>query len=146
LYVNNVGGHSYSATYGALAGIAIFMIYVHQTAYFFLLGAEMNQVVERRIPDEDQASREKEKAASEATRTQSLRNGPSNKHGDRPSRLGRPVPRAGAQPPPRDAEVTADPAGTGGRAELVLGRKVVAAGAAVGLAGMVFQWLRRRAR
>jgi membrane protein len=124
LYVNNVGGHSYSATYGALAGIAIFMIYIHQTAYFFLLGAEMNQVIETHIPEGERPS------------------GCSGSSGD-----GNP-----AAPPPRTSVATHPPRieasghsspGAGERAEAQLGRKVLAAGAAAGLAGMIYRWFRR---
>jgi membrane protein len=37
--------------YGALAGIAVLMLYVYGSAFILLLGAEMNQVIERRSPD-----------------------------------------------------------------------------------------------
>jgi membrane protein len=130
LYVNNVGGHSYSATYGALAGIAIFMIYIHQTAYFFLLGAEMNQVIETHIPE------------GERPPGSSGSSGASGSPGD-----GTP-----ASPPPRTSIATHPPrieAGghssprAGDRAEAQLGRKVLAAGAAAGLAGMIYRWFRR---
>ena len=49
LYVNNFS--SYNETYGALAGIAILMLYIYYTAYILLLGAEMNQVIEEHIPE-----------------------------------------------------------------------------------------------
>ena len=49
LYVNNFG--SYNKTYGALAGIAILMLYIYYTSYILLLGAEMNQVIEEHIPE-----------------------------------------------------------------------------------------------
>ncbi len=49
LYVNNFG--SYNETYGALAGIAILMLYIYYTSYILLLGAEMNQVIEEHIPE-----------------------------------------------------------------------------------------------
>lgn len=48
LYVSNSG--SYSATYGSLAGVIIFMLYVYYSAFIMLLGAEMNQVIEWHIP------------------------------------------------------------------------------------------------
>jgi membrane protein len=51
LYVNNFGGESYSASYGALAGVAILMLYIYYTSYILLLGAEMNQVIEEHIPE-----------------------------------------------------------------------------------------------
>ncbi len=50
LYVNNMGGQSYSASYGALAGVAILMLYIYYTSYILLLGAEMNQVIEEHAP------------------------------------------------------------------------------------------------
>jgi len=49
LYVNNFG--SYNESYGALAGIAILMLYIYYTSYILLLGAEMNQVIEEYIPE-----------------------------------------------------------------------------------------------
>jgi membrane protein len=49
LYVNNFG--SYNATYGALAGVAILMLYIYYSAYILLFGAEVNQVVEEHIPE-----------------------------------------------------------------------------------------------
>lgn len=51
LYVNNAGGESYSASYGALAGVAILMLYIYYTSYILLLGAEMNQVIEEHAPE-----------------------------------------------------------------------------------------------
>ena len=49
LYVNNFG--SYNATYGSLAGVAIFLIYIYWSALIMLIGAEMNQVTEGHIPE-----------------------------------------------------------------------------------------------
>ena len=45
LYVENFG--SYSKTYGALAGVAILMLWLWITAFIVLLGAEINA---ERIP------------------------------------------------------------------------------------------------
>lgn len=39
------------ATYGALAGVAIFMLYLYYASFILLLGAEMNQVVEDASPE-----------------------------------------------------------------------------------------------
>ena len=41
----------YHQAYGALAGIAVLMIYVYGVAYVLLLGAEINQLIEMRHPD-----------------------------------------------------------------------------------------------
>ncbi len=49
LYVNNFG--SYNATYGSLAGVAIFLFYIYYSALIMLVGAEMNQVIEGHIPE-----------------------------------------------------------------------------------------------
>jgi membrane protein len=49
LYVNNFG--SYNATYGSLAGVAIFLFYIYYSALIMLIGAEMNQVIEGHIPE-----------------------------------------------------------------------------------------------
>ena len=48
LYVGNFG--SYNETYGSLAGIVIFMLYIYYSAVIMLVGAEMNQVIEWHIP------------------------------------------------------------------------------------------------
>lgn len=48
LYVNNVV--RVDQVYGALAGIAVLMIYVYSTAFILLLGAEINQIIEIRDP------------------------------------------------------------------------------------------------
>lgn len=49
LYVNNFG--SFNATYGSLAGVAIFLFYIYWSALTMLVGAEMNQVIEEHIPE-----------------------------------------------------------------------------------------------
>jgi membrane protein len=38
-------------TYGALAGVALFMVYLYGSAFILLLGAEFNQVIENWEPD-----------------------------------------------------------------------------------------------
>ncbi len=48
MYVSSLG--SYNQTYGALAGVAILMLYIYYTAYILLFGAEMNQVIEAHAP------------------------------------------------------------------------------------------------
>lgn len=47
LYASNSGA---SSTYGSLAGVIIFMLYVYYSAFIMLIGAEMNQVIEWHIP------------------------------------------------------------------------------------------------
>ena len=49
LYVNVLSRPS--ETYGALAGIAFFMVYLYSSAFILLLGAEFNQVIENWEPD-----------------------------------------------------------------------------------------------
>lgn len=49
LYVNVLSRPS--DTYGALAGIAFFMVYLYSSAFILLLGAEFNQVIENWEPD-----------------------------------------------------------------------------------------------
>lgn len=60
LLVNNFG--AYHRIYGALAGVAIHMLYMYYFAYILLLGAEINQVVEEHSPGGKQAG---EKIADE---------------------------------------------------------------------------------
>jgi membrane protein len=49
VYINNFG--SYNATYGSLAGVAIFMFYIYYSSLIMLIGCEMNQVIEGHIPE-----------------------------------------------------------------------------------------------
>ncbi len=49
LYVSNFG--FFNATYGSLAGVAIFLFYIYWSALIMLIGAEMNQVIEGHIPE-----------------------------------------------------------------------------------------------
>ncbi|HEV2122147.1 MAG TPA: YihY/virulence factor BrkB family protein, partial [Chloroflexota bacterium] len=46
-YVRNFG--SYNATYGALGAVIIFLTWLYLSSYILLLGAELNQVLERRV-------------------------------------------------------------------------------------------------
>jgi membrane protein len=48
LYAGNFS--SYNETYGSLAGVIIFMLYIYYSALIMLVGAEMNQVIEWHIP------------------------------------------------------------------------------------------------
>jgi membrane protein len=45
LYVNNFG--SYNKTYGALAGVVVFLLWLYLTSYIVLLGAEINAEAEK---------------------------------------------------------------------------------------------------
>jgi membrane protein len=45
-YVSNFG--SYNATYGALGAVIVFLTWLYLSAYIVLLGAELNQVLERK--------------------------------------------------------------------------------------------------
>jgi membrane protein len=45
LYVNNFG--SYNKTYGALAGVIVFLLWLYLTSYIILLGAEINAEAEK---------------------------------------------------------------------------------------------------
>lgn len=49
LYINNLAAPT--QTYGALAGVAVLMIYAYCSSFILLLGAEMNQVIEMRHPE-----------------------------------------------------------------------------------------------
>ncbi|MGI8552297.1 MAG: YhjD/YihY/BrkB family envelope integrity protein, partial [Dehalococcoidia bacterium] len=49
LYINDIV--NYDETYGALAGIAILMVYLYGVSFLLLLGAEMNQVIELNHPE-----------------------------------------------------------------------------------------------
>jgi membrane protein len=49
LYVNNFG--NYNETYGTLAGVIVLLLYSYYSAFIFLFGAEVNQVIEDAAPD-----------------------------------------------------------------------------------------------
>ncbi|MEO9256481.1 MAG: YihY/virulence factor BrkB family protein [Tepidiformaceae bacterium] len=49
IYINNFA--TPNQTYGALAGVAIFMLYLYSSSFILLLGAEMNQVIENWDPE-----------------------------------------------------------------------------------------------
>lgn len=61
-YVRNFG--SYNETYGSLGAIIVFLTWLYLSAYILLLGAELNQVLERRV-GRDEAFGSVEKAAEE---------------------------------------------------------------------------------
>ena len=48
LLVNSFG--SFNATYGSLAGVAVFMLYLYYSSFIMLVGAEMNQIIEEHSP------------------------------------------------------------------------------------------------
>jgi membrane protein len=48
LYVNNFG--SYNASYRALAGVVVLLLYIYHSSFILLVGAELNQVIEEHIP------------------------------------------------------------------------------------------------
>ena len=50
LYVSNFG--SYGETYGAIAGVAILMLWLYLTAYIILLGAEINAETEKQTAED----------------------------------------------------------------------------------------------
>lgn len=51
-YVKNFG--SYNATYGALGAVIVFLTWLYLSSYILLLGAELNQVLERRAGHDEQ--------------------------------------------------------------------------------------------
>lgn len=62
-YVRNFG--SYNATYGALGAVIVFLTWLYLSAYILLLGAELNQVLERtagRAPADDSSGHDMEAA------------------------------------------------------------------------------------
>jgi membrane protein len=58
LYVNNFG--SYNKTYGAVAGVALFLLYAYYSAFILLLGGVMNRVIEEHAPRSGDAGRSAE--------------------------------------------------------------------------------------
>lgn len=57
VYVSTFG--SYNATYGSFAGIIILLLYIYYSTVILLVGAELNQVIEERIPEgKDEGERE----------------------------------------------------------------------------------------
>jgi membrane protein len=60
---------SYNETYGSLAGVIIFMLYIYYSALIMLVGAEMNQVIEWHIPGgKDEGEKEPEDDKPQAHR------------------------------------------------------------------------------
>jgi membrane protein len=60
---------SYNETYGSLAGVIIFMLYIYYSALIMLVGAEMNQVIEWHIPGgKDEGEKEPKDDQPEAHR------------------------------------------------------------------------------
>lgn len=71
LYASNFG--SYNKTYGAIAGVAVLMLFLYLTAYIVLLGAEINAETERQTlkdtttgPDKPMGERGAEAADTKA--------------------------------------------------------------------------------
>lgn len=62
-YVRNFG--NYNATYGALGAVIIFLTWLYLSAYIVLLGAELNQVLERRVGREKALGGREEAAEAE---------------------------------------------------------------------------------
>ena len=62
-YVRNFG--SYNATYGALGAVIIFLTWLYLSAYILLLGAELNQVLERKVGREKALGGKEEAAEAE---------------------------------------------------------------------------------
>lgn len=62
-YVRNFG--SYNATYGSLGAVIVFLTWLYLSAYILLLGAEVNQVLERRVGAEKTLGGEREAAEAE---------------------------------------------------------------------------------
>lgn len=56
-YVSNFG--NYNATYGALGAVIVFLTWLYLSSYILLLGAELNQVLERRAGHDEQIGEEK---------------------------------------------------------------------------------------
>jgi membrane protein len=50
LFRTFVTADKYSATFGGLANVAVLLLYMYYSAYILLLGAEINQIIERHIP------------------------------------------------------------------------------------------------
>ena len=57
LYVSNFG--SYNETYGAIAGVAVLLLWLYLTAYIVLLGAEINAEAERQTMQDTTTGPEK---------------------------------------------------------------------------------------
>ena len=75
LYVSNFG--SYNETYGAIAGVAVLLLWLYLTAYIILLGAEVNAETERQTlkdtttgPEKPMGQRGAEAADTKASGTE----------------------------------------------------------------------------
>ncbi|MFC3689103.1 YihY/virulence factor BrkB family protein [Aquipuribacter hungaricus] len=78
LYVSNFG--SYNETYGAIAGVAVLLLWLYLTTYIILLGAEINAETERQTlkdtttgPEQPMGSRGAEAADSKASATETAK-------------------------------------------------------------------------
>jgi membrane protein len=72
LYVDNFG--SYSKTYGALAGVAVLMLWLWLTAFIVLLGAEINAEAEQQTVKDTTVGPERPLGDRDAVKADSLPN------------------------------------------------------------------------
>lgn len=91
LYVSNFG--SYNSTYGALGGVVILLIWFYITSFIFLLGAQVNAVLEQALAGGQQRTEER---------------APERQRPPEPLRRIQPSP---PQPPPRRPGLTQSPMG-----------------------------------
>ncbi|HEX5368582.1 MAG TPA: YihY/virulence factor BrkB family protein [Dehalococcoidia bacterium] len=83
LYVSHFG--SYNATYGALGGVVVLLVWLYLTGFVILLGAEIDSVLEQRYAEESKSPAAERRASNAQEQTPSLARQPEVRVETRPA-------------------------------------------------------------